>query len=167
MKEIGIFYGSTSGKTEAIVDEIEFNLKKYEYKVFNIIDGIKEMKNYDNLILVTPTYGVGELQKDWENQIEEFKKINFNGKKVALVGLGNQFTFGESFVEGIKVLYDIVTKNNGEIIGFTSNEGYLYRESKAVIDEKFIGLALDENNQDDDTPDRVYNWINEILREFK
>ena len=31
----------------------------------------------------------------------------------------------------------------------TSNEGYLYKESEAVIGDKFVGLALDENNQDD------------------
>ena len=28
MEKIGVFYGTTSGKTEAIADEIDFNLKK-------------------------------------------------------------------------------------------------------------------------------------------
>ena len=166
MEKIGVFYGSTSGKTEAIADEIDFNLRKIDHEVFNVADGITEINNFKNLILVTPSYGVGELQEDWENHKSKLKSIDFSGKKVALAGLGNQFTFGESFVEGMRKLYDIVTANGGEIIGMTSNKGYLYKESESVIGDKFVGLALDENNQDDETPDRVANWVKEILKEF-
>lgn len=166
MEKIGIFYGTTSGKTEAIADEIDFNLRKIDHEVFNVADGIDEIENFKNLILVTPTYGVGELQKDWEEHAAQLKNIDFSGKKIALVGLGNQFTFGESFVEGMRKLYDIVIENHGEVIGFTSNEGYKYQESEAVIDGKFVGLALDEANQDNETPERVSAWIKEILKEF-
>ncbi|MCI6152113.1 MAG: flavodoxin [Fusobacterium perfoetens] len=166
MEKIGIFYGTTSGKTEAIADEIDFNLRKYDHEVFNVADGIDEIENFKNLILITPTYGVGELQKDWEDHSSQLKNMDFSGKKVALVGLGNQFTFGESFVEGMRKLYDIVIENHGEVIGFTSNEGYKYQESEAVIGNKFVGLALDETNQDNETPERVSVWIKEILKEF-
>ena len=166
MEKIGVFYGTTSGKTEAIADEIDFNLRKIDHEIFNVADGIREIENYKNLILVTPTYGVGELQRDWESHRSELENMNFTGKKIALVGLGNQFTFGESFVEGMRKLYDIITARGGEVIGMTSNEGYLYKESEAVIGDKFVGLALDENNQDDETPDRVFAWIKEITKEF-
>lgn len=166
MERIGVFYGTTSGKSEAIADEIDFDLKKYEHEVFNVVNGVEEIANFKNLILITPTYGVGELQKDWEEHVSQLKKIDFSGKKVALVGLGNQFTFGESFVEGMKKLYDIVIANHGEIIGFTSNKGYHYQESEAVVDGKFVGLALDETNQDNETPERISTWIKEILKEF-
>ncbi|WP_027129240.1 flavodoxin [Fusobacterium perfoetens] len=166
MEKIGIFYGTTSGKTEAIADEIDFNLRKHDHEVFNVADGIDEIENFKNLILITPTYGVGELQKDWEDHSSQLKNMDFSGKKVALVGLGNQFTFGESFVEGMRKLYDIVIENHGEVIGFTSNEGYKYQESEAVIGNKFVGLALDETNQDNETPERVSVWIKEILKEF-
>ena len=124
------------------------------------------MKDFKNLILLTPTYGVGEVQEDWANVMSQFEKIDFTGKKVAIAGLGNQFAFGESFVGGMRVLYDVVVKNGGEIIGFTSNEGYHYEESEAVIDNKFVGLAIDENNQDDETPERVMNWIAELKNKF-
>ena len=62
MKKIGIFYGTTSGNTTGIVDEIEFYLRKDDYQTYNVADGISEIKDYENLILVSPTYGVGELQ---------------------------------------------------------------------------------------------------------
>ena len=76
MKKIGIFYGTTSGKTGAIVEEIEFNLKKVDHEIFNVKNGISDINNFENLILVSPTYGVGELQIDWENSLDEFKKIS-------------------------------------------------------------------------------------------
>lgn len=166
MEKIGIFYGSNTGKTAAIAEEIEFDLRKENYETTNVADGINNMKDFKNLILLTPTYGVGEVQEDWAKVMPEFEKIDFTGKKVAIVGLGNQFAFGESFVGGMRVLYDVVTKNGGEVIGFTSTEGYRYEESNSVIENKFVGLALDENNQDDETPERVMEWINEIKKYF-
>lgn len=166
MEKIGIFYGSNTGKTAAVAEEIEFNLKKDNYEVINVADGIETMKDFKNLILLTPTYGVGEVQEDWANVMPQFEKIDFTGKRVAVAGLGNQFAFGESFVGGMRVLYDAVVKSGGEVIGFTSNEGYHYEESEAVIDNQFVGLAIDENNQDDETPERVMDWVAELKKKF-
>lgn len=166
MEKIGIFYGSNTGKTAAIAEEIEFNLRKDNYETINVADGIDKISEFKNLILLTPTYGVGEVQEDWAAVMPQLEKIDFTGKKVAVAGLGNQFAFGESFVGGMRVLYDVVIKNGGEVIGFTSNEGYRYEESNAVIGNQFVGLAIDENNQDDETPERVMNWISELKKSF-
>lgn len=167
MKKIGVFYGSTSGKTLGIVDEIEFYLRGNDYEVYDVANGINSIEEYDNLILVSPTYGVGELQSDWENVFPQFKNIDFTNKTVAIVGLGNQYAFGESFVGAMKILYDAVTSQGGTVIGFTPDEGYHYEETEAVINGQFIGLALDEANQDDDTPDRIAAWLEEIKPLFQ
>ena len=132
MKKIGVFYGTTSGTTAGVVDELEFYLRKNDYEVHNVADGISSLSEYENLILVTPTYGVGELQADWESVYDEFCKIDFTGK----------------------------------VVGFTSTEGYHYEESEAVIDDKFVGLAIDEGNQGDYTPEKIQNWVSEIKPEF-
>lgn len=166
MEKIGIFYGTNTGKTTAIAEEIEFNLRKDEHEVINVADGIEKMAEFKNLILITPTYGVGEVQEDWAKVLPQMEKIDFTGKKVAVAGLGNQFAFGESFVGGMRVLYDIAVKNGAEIIGFTSTEGYKYEESESVIDNQFVGLAIDENNQDDETPDRIMDWVAELKKKF-
>ena len=166
MKKIGVFYGTTTGITTGIVDEVEFYLRKDEHEVYNVADGIDELPNYENLILITPTYGVGELQVHWAKVADKLKTIDFTGKKVGLIGLGNQFAFGESFIGAIKILYDIVVKNGGEVIGFTSTDGYMFQESEAIVDGKFVGLAIDEGNQGDYTPERIENWLNEIKPQF-
>lgn len=166
MKKIGVFYGTTSGTTTGIVDELEFYLRKDDYEVHNVAEGIDTLAEYENLILITPTYGVGELQADWENVASKLESIDFSGKVVGLIGLGNQYAFGESFVGGIKVLYDIVIKNGGKVVGFTSTEGYHYEESEAVIGDEFVGLAIDEGNQGDHTPEKIENWVAQIKPEF-
>ena len=162
MKKIGIFYGTTSGITAGIVDEIEFYLRGEEHEVFDVANGIDEMENIENLILVSPTYGVGELQKDWETVYDKLKSLDFNNKVVGIVGVGNQFAFGESYVGAMRKLYDAVTAKGAKIVGFTSTEGYSYEETESVVDDRFIGLALDESNQDNETPDRIKAWIEEI-----
>lgn len=166
MKKIGVFYGSTSGNTTAIVDEVEFYLRKEEYEVINVADGIKGIEEYENLILISPTYGVGELQADWENVSSDLEKVDFSDKKVGIIGLGNQFAFGESFVGAMRVLYDIVIKNGGTIVGMTKDEGYSYEETNAVIEGNFVGLALDESNQGSQTPEKIEAWIDDIKKSF-
>ena len=166
MKKIGVFYGTTSGTTTGIVDEVEFYLRKDDYEVYNVADGISQLSSFENLILITPTYGVGELQADWENVTDELKNIDFSGKVVGLIGLGNQYAFGESFVGGIKILYDIVTKNGGKVVGFTSTEGYHYEESEAVINDEFVGLAIDEGNKGEQPPEKIQNWLTKIKPEL-
>lgn len=166
MKKIGVFYGTTTGTTNGIVDEIEFYLRKDEHEVYNVSKGIEQMNEFENLILVTPTYGVGELQVHWSKVEKELEKIDFTNKIVGLVGIGNQYAFGESFIGGIRILYDIIVKNGGKVVGFTSTDGYHFEESSAIIDDKFIGLALDEANQADYTPERIENWIKEVKAVF-
>ena len=165
MKKIGLFYGSTSGRTQGVADEIEFNLGT-DVEVYNVAKGIDNLISYDNLILAVPTYGVGELQQDWEDVFQTFKNIDFTGKSVALVGIGNQTTFGESFIGGLAHLYEAVIAQGGKILGLTSTEGYHFEECDALVDGRFMGLALDEDNQDDMTPDRIYDWLEEIKPEF-
>ena len=50
---------------------------------------------------------------------------------------------------------------------FTSTDGYHYEETSIIEDGKFIGLALDEENQPNLTPKRIGDWIAEIKKEFK
>jgi flavodoxin I len=165
MKKIGLFYGTTGGRTAGVVDEFEFNLRD-KAEIFNVEDGIEKMDQFENLILITPSYGFGELEAHWETVIDEFKKIDFTGKKVGLVGLGSQTTFGESFVGALEILYNIVIKNGGEIVGLTSTDGYSFEECEAMVDGKFMGLVLDEENQDDMTPDRIYEWLEVVESKF-
>ncbi|MGL4687478.1 MAG: flavodoxin, partial [Fusobacteriaceae bacterium] len=136
------------------------------YEVKNVADGLGKIEEFKNIILVSPSYGVGELQEDWEDILPELKAVDFKGKNVGIVGLGNQLAFGETYVGAMRVLYDAVTERGANVVGFTPTTGYSYQETEATIDGKFVGLALDEENQADETPLRIANWINEIKKLF-
>jgi flavodoxin len=46
--------------------------------------------------------------------------------------------------------------------GAVETDGYTFDDSEAVIDGKFIGLPLDDINEDDQTDTRIEAWIAQI-----
>ena len=78
--KIGLIYGSDSGSTEEVSNKIlvfsEFNISQHEIKDVDE----EKILSFDFIIFGLSTWYVGELQSDWENYFEEFKKINFKKK---------------------------------------------------------------------------------------
>jgi flavodoxin I len=46
-------------------------------------------------------------------------------------------------------------------VGAVSTDGYTFDGSEAVVDGKFVGLPLDDVNEDDKTDARIDAWIAE------
>ncbi len=160
-----IFYASSTGNTEEVANKIKEKLNDFE--VIDIAqDGIDKIKECNSLIIGSPTWGEGDLQDDWEDYFEEFQEIDFTGKTVALFGLGDQDNYSDEFVDALGILYEAVEKRGAKIVGFTSTDGYEYDESKAVIDDKFVGLVIDEDNQAELTDERVQQWCEVISKEI-
>lgn len=83
MDKVGIFYGSTTGDTETIAMSLASQLKNYDVDVYNVNSAAKEdVEAYDNLILASSTWGLGELQSDWIDFIEELKEVDLKNKKL-------------------------------------------------------------------------------------
>lgn len=59
-------------------------------------------------------------------------------------------------------LYNGIKDSGAQFIGSVGTSGYTYDDSEAVIDGKFIGLPLDEINEDDKTDARIDAWITQI-----
>lgn len=51
------------------------------------------------------------------------------------------------------------------MMGYTSQEGYQHKESKAIRGESFCGLLLDAVNEEKLTEERVKNWVANLLDE--
>jgi flavodoxin I len=56
-----------------------------------------------------------------------------------------------------------VRQRGAKLVGAWPTEGYEFNRSEAVQGYNFVGLAIDEDNQNDRTVDRVELWV-EILR---
>lgn len=166
MKKIGLFYGTTLGTTGNVAKEIEKILGVENVDIYNVADGIKEIENYENIILGTNTWGYGELQDDWVSVIDELETIDLTGKKIAIYGTGDQEGYSDTFVDAIGIIYEKIKDKNLEIVGFISKENYNFSDSKALIGEKLAGLAIDDMNQSNLTEERIKKWTKQLKEEF-
>ena len=165
-KKIGIFYGSSTGQTELIAEKLQRLLGEERAELINVDIAKKEdLDRFPYLILGTPTWGVGEMQDDWEDFSEILSKANLKGKKIALFGLGDQDTYPDSFADGVGVLYEKI-RDKAEIVGRWPKNGYVFNESEAYRDHSFVGLILDQENQSEKTNERLAKWVEMLKKEF-
>uniref|UniRef100_A0A2B4RLE7 Arginine--tRNA ligase n=1 Tax=Stylophora pistillata TaxID=50429 RepID=A0A2B4RLE7_STYPI len=160
------FQGNTdTGITEEVTNEIVDIMQDWDIDVKEADTmSIEDFTPYDRILLGLSTWYDGDLQSDWENFYEDFQKIDFTGKKVAIYGLGDQVGYAEYFVDGIGILAKTVIENGGEVVGHWKNEGYDFSESKALLDDDtFYGLALDNDNEPELTQERLEGWL-EIVK---
>ncbi|PID88621.1 MAG: flavodoxin, partial [Bacteroidia bacterium] len=123
--------------------------------------------DYNNIILGTSTWGVGELQDDWDEFLPNLVKEDLVDKNVALFGLGDSMGNSETFTDAMSVIAEELKATNCKILDGVSTDGYDFDESQSVVDGKFIGLAIDEDNQSELTEERIDAWLEMILPQFK
>lgn len=178
MAKVGIFFGTDAGNTRKIAKQIAKQLGEAVVvdKPVNIRNAtVEDLLAYDVLILGSPTYGDGELPglscgnqtEGWEEFLPTLSGADFSGKTIALYGLGDQEGYPDNFVDAIGMIYDAFGDCGAKFIDFTHNEGYTFNRSKALIDDKFVGLVLDEDNQKALTEMRLNDWLSEISSAWK
>ena len=164
---VAIVYGSSTLNTEFVSTKLLHELGEGSARMLNVKDVTPEdLLGYSGFIFVTSTWGRGDLQDDWELFLPRVKAIDFTGKRVALVGLGDQKNYPDQFCDSIGHLYDTLHDLGVTVVGETSVEGYEFKRSYAVRKNRFVGLVLDEDNQSDLTDDRIRGWVRSIRKEF-
>lgn len=176
MARIGIFFGSTSGKTRKVAKMIK---KRFDDEVLaepvNIKKAMPEdLAPYQFLIFGTPTMGDGQLpglgaecdEESWEEALGRLADVDFRGKVVAIFGLGDQLGYPSQFVDAMIEIHDFVVDRGGRVVGAWPTAGYEFSVSLSVLDDKFVGLALDLDNQSDMTEDRLDAWLKLLAPEF-
>lgn len=169
MANIGLFFGSDEGNTERVAYRIQARFGVDVVDVHDIADVTQvEFSRYDKIILGIPTWDFGQIQSDWEEFWDDISQVDFSGKQVAFFGLGDQFGYGDYFLDAMGMLHDVVIQSGPEIVGYWSTDGYEFEASKAQIPGKdlFVGLAIDEDQQENLTADRLNRWCEQIHGEF-
>lgn len=164
-KKIGLFYGSTTGYGEDIREKIEKLYPKKYFKKFNVeeISNFEYIKDYDYIIFLTSTWGRGEVQSDMYKFMTKLDKNTLRNKRIGIIGLGNQEEYGRTFANSIEYIHNNV-REYGNVVGYTKTEGYNFISSKSLINGDFMGLVIDEINQEDKTEERLLSWL---LKFFK
>ncbi len=165
MEKIGIFYGSTEGNTESVVKKVQ---KSMDNANLHRVDtaAINDIAKYKTLIFATSTWNTGELQEDWEAFIDTLDEIDFHGKRVAFIGVGDAECYQDTFADGIGMIYERIVNSGAVFFGSWAIDGYSFEASKGVVNGKFLGLVIDEDNEPEKTDARIAVWVNQIKGEL-
>jgi len=171
MKKMGIFYAPAKGSTEKVAklvadkfgDSAELHLLE-ENTETSVLD------NYDNIIFGISTVGRDHWDSHygkigWDYFLAKLDHYNFEGKTVAIFGLGNHIMYKDNFLDALGHLAPKIFENNGKLVGQVAVDKYEDFEdidSFGVLDGNFPGLPIDEDNLSDETGNRVDEWVNEI-----
>jgi flavodoxin I len=168
MKNIAIIYGSSTDNTKNIALKIAKKLSGENVLLKDVSNiNFRDLANYPNIILGTSTWGLGDLQDDWNSCLSELQDIDLNGKTLAFFGLGDSYSYSDTFTDGMGLLYEAIEDKGFKLAGTVPTDGYRFDSSKAVKNGKFIGLALDEDNESKLTEQRLDSWIADIIPELQ
>lgn len=167
---IGFYYGSTTGTTQFVAEKMQDFAKfaGFELNPINIsnLNDPRELLEHNQLILGIPTWNVGQLQDDWLILYPKLDELDFSGKQVALFGVGDQLGYPENFLDALGTLSEKLRERSAKLSGYWPTEGYDFIASKAQEGNQFVGLGIDEYNQEDLTDGRIARWLRQIQREF-
>ena len=167
---IGLFYGSSTCYTEMSAEKIQQYFGRENIDIFNIADAqLDEIDHYQQIIFGIPTWDYGELQEDWEAVWDEIDTIKFSDKTVAIFGLGDQIGYPDWFLDAMGFLHNKVLLLGATVIGYWPNDGYTFEASQALTEDKteFLGLALDDENQFNQTDERIALWCEQLKLTFQ
>lgn len=165
MSKIAILFGTTGGNTENVANQLKEKLNG-QVDVYDVADlSVADIEDYDYYVTATSTDGMGELQEDWDAFLPEFSGMNLTDKKVAILALGDSASFGASFAGSMRVIYDEI-QDETTVVGAVADEGYTYDDSEGVIDGQWVGLPIDEENESDQTEERLDAWAEVLNKEF-
>ena len=163
MKSIAIIYGSSTEHTKNAAEKIAALLADYHPTLSDIYDGDEEpFLSNEVLILGISTWGIKDLQDDWNDFYPKLDKLDLSGKTIALFGLGDASIYPSSFVDAMGILYEIVSKKGATIVGQVSPEEYDFEYSRAFVDGRFVGLPLDDDTEPELTDERIAAWVEQL-----
>lgn len=146
MANIGIFFGTDTGKTRKIAKLIHKQLGEAAAAPVNINRAtLADLLAYPALLLGTPTLGDGQLpgleaggeSESWAEFIRNLGDVSLQGKTVALFGLGDQRGYPDNFASGLRPLYDALRARGATMIGSWPNEGM-----SSAPHRRWRGIAL-------------------------
>lgn len=177
---IGIYFGTDSGSTRLVGKKIAKALaarlgddRVSKPRNVNRTEP-DEMLAHQALILGTPSYGEGVLpgkasrntSESWLEFLPLAETLEFNGMPVALYGLGDQEQYPDHFVDAMRDLHDFFTARGASVVGSWPTAGYDFTASRATVDDRFVGLALDQHLQQLLTEERIEAWLDLVVAQF-
>lgn len=172
MADILLVYGTDTGNTEDVADRLQARFAKEGIVVecTNVTDVTPEtILAHQRCIFGIPTWDFGGIQADWEGFEPVLQALDLSEHQIALYGLGDQFGYGDYFIDAVGWLHEILQPKGANMVGYWPTAGYEFDGSRALSADKqyFYGLAIDEDQQFELTDQRLDEWVAQLLKEFQ
>lgn len=171
MKKTALFYWPKGGNVEVCAKKIrdQFDENSIRFYPINSVKDVN-LKDFDFVIVGGSTVGadVWEQAEDnnlWFDFFAKFDEANLKDKPVAIFGLGDQVLYPDHFVDGMMIMKKEFDRVGAKLVGRWPTDDYDFTGSDAVEDNKFVGLALDEDQQDELSNERIERWVDQIKKE--
>jgi len=175
MSKILLVYAPKGGNVEKITKkfaELAGN-ENFELLLIEKIDEefLKKFKSADKYIMVISTVGRSNWDSyytkiGWDLLLPEMKNLDFTNKKVAIIGLGDHLLYPDNFVDSMSSLNNVLIEKNAKVYGQVNANEYDFDSSLALEKDFFVGLPIDEDNENELTNERLKKWITSIKSEF-
>ena len=99
---------------------------------------------------------------NWYDGLKALKGSDISGKTIAIFGCGDSSSYSDTFCGGMAEIYNTAKDGGAKVVGAVDASDYTFDGSEAVIDGQFVGLALDNDNEEYKTAERIDKWIEAI-----
>ena len=125
-----------------------------EAKAEDDINALIQKAYPDAKILASNVKGIkADLNPDTVSKAQDL-----NGKKVGLFGCGDSDGYADTFCGALVQIYDALQDTGATFVGAYEPEGYQVTDSELNRDGKFLGLALDAADEENN-PERIAKWV--------
>jgi flavodoxin I len=172
MSKTAIFFGPLKGAVNRVADKLKNVIGEDKVVMIPVNTAtVADIEKYDKIIFGLSTVGKDTWDStysnnDWAKFLPEIGKTKYDGKTIAIFGLGDHVTYAATFVDHIAVLVRELTKNGAVLTGQVPASDYEFDESEAVVDGKFLGLPIDEDFEPELTDERIAKWVKQISSAF-
>lgn len=162
MKKIGIFYASKGGATKVFAEQMA---QKLDADIFDMKETeVTAIADYKNVVLMASSYFFGALAEDWGAKVKLLHTVDFNGKNVAVVGVGSQERHPDSFCSGAADFFDKLRFSGARFVGSVDASAYKFTFSRLQVGQKLRGLCLDKG--DDKSSAHIDAWVEAVKPAF-
>lgn len=172
MIKTAIFFGPQKGAVNRVADKLKNVIGEDKVVMIPVNSAtVADLEKYDKIIFGMSTVGKDTwdskyANNDWAKFLPEIGKARYEGKTIAIFGLGDHVTYAATFVDHMAVLARDLIKNGAVLTGQVQADEYEFDESEAVVDGKFLGLPIDEDFEPELTDERIAKWVKQIAPDF-
>ena len=119
----------------------------------------EDLTKWDFVICGIPTWDVGQLEYCWQDIYEQLDDVDCSGLKVAMFGLGDQYSYQDTYQDAMGLLYKSFSNGKRKAVSVSCRLKGTPTHLRARVGDDFCGLAIDEENQDELTDGRISAWV--------